>query len=138
MSSTKTSLSQTSSASELLKNAAPCGFSVKAERDPHTPACDMRTHAAEVLGRTHKQEVAARLIGISQSRVSHKFSEGTVTIKELEALGVDYMVGLANQILDVYGPLASSPAARLRQIAKDARALLEEIDQISAHIEDVR
>lgn len=122
------SMAQPLSALEHLNDATPCGHSVKADLRPHTPACDMRGLAKEALKRTAKQEVAADTLGISQPRLSHKFADGTLNLKEMSALGPEYLAALGQQLVEQYGAL-QTPKARARQGIRDMRALLDELDQ---------
>jgi hypothetical protein len=116
------------SALERLNAAAPCRQSAKADLQPHTPACDMREPAKEALKRTAKQEAAAEAAGITQSRRSHKFAEGSLTLAQMEAFGPDFAAELGRQLVEIYAPLAT-PKTRAAQIIRNIHRELDELSQ---------
>lgn len=120
------------SALERLNHAGPSGRSAKAHLQPHTAAYDMREAARHALKRTGKQE--SNGAGLSQSRLSHKFSDGTLTIAQMEALGGEFLAKLGEELVERYAPL-HTPAARLRALAKRQRDTADEMDQLAQFIE---
>lgn len=118
---------------ERLSSAAPCGRSAKADLHPHTDACDMRSPAADALKLTAKQETAADAAGISQSRLSHKFKDGTLTLAQMEAFGPAFAAKYGQELVERYGPL-TDPKAQARLMVRAMRQQLDALEQYLEHV----
>lgn len=116
------------SAPERKTLADVCGKQAKADLHPQVPATDLRGPAVEARERTVKLESAAADIGIHQSRLSHKFSDGSITLRELGRLGPDYAAEFGRQLVEQYGPL-SDPKDRIRRKCDEMQAILNEVRQ---------
>lgn len=120
------SMRERPSANERLTDARPCGRSAKADLEPHIRACDMRGPAREALKRTVKQEAAASDLGITQSRLSHKFADGSLTLKEMESFGPSYAAEFGRRLTATYGEQVKTPAERARErLPEIIREILE-------------
>lgn len=73
-----------------------------------------------------KQDAAASEIGISGGRLSSKLSDGSITAKQIDAMGDDVLIPMAEQILESRG---KSPIAVMRQAIRDARKAMSIIEQ---------
>lgn len=122
------SVAKAGDALERLNYARPGGVSAKASLRPHTPACSMREDAREAVKRTTKQEQNGA--GLSQSRLSHKLSDGTLMVKEMEALGPAFAAEWGRMLLERYAPLVT-PQARMRENVRVIRQRLDELDQLA-------
>lgn len=125
-------LQNPATAQERLNDASPCGRSVRAEIRAHGAACDMRESAKDALKRTAKQEAAAGQVGISQSRLSHKIADGTLTLRDMEAFGPSYAAEYGRQLVEKFAVMTPKDRARatLRTIsekAEELRQLMEEM-----------
>jgi hypothetical protein len=109
--------------------AGVCATDNKSALPPHQPAPTVREAAAEAarIAGTHKG--AASDIGIDRSRFTHKLSEGTLNLKELEALGPTFAVKFATELLERFGPLVT-PHARARHLLRENSRINEELAQI--------
>lgn len=106
-----------------------CGKPVKASLDPQVPATNLRGDAAEAIKRTSGQKGAALTIGLNEGRLSHKNTDGSLTLAQLEALGPAFAVEFATRLLEAYGPLAT-PKSRAQQKVRELRAAADELDQL--------
>lgn len=93
----------------------------------------MRAPAKDALKRTTKQEVAAAEAGISQSRLSHKFADGSLTVAQMEAFGPTFAAEYGRQLVETFAPL-DSPKARAERKLREAQACLDEIRQLVEHL----
>jgi len=114
------------------KLPAPSGQAAKAELDPKPPESFLRGIARETIQRG-KQGAAALDIGISEGRLSAKLSDGTLALKDLEALGPEFAVTFAEEVLRQIGPLAT-PKARAKQLLRDRRRIDEELEQLMEYM----
>jgi hypothetical protein len=102
----------------------------KAEHRAQVGASALRELAFEAIRRTHgKALVAADVVGISESQLGRLVNDGDLKLKQLEALGPETLAVLGRELLDTYGPLAT-PKARAKARIRDARAILDELDQV--------
>jgi hypothetical protein len=109
------------------------GVPVKAGLHPNEPERFLREVAKDTIRAIGKQGSAAADIAISEGRLSAKLADGSIALKQLERLGLSYAVSFAENILKRYGPLAT-PQARARQLVREMRDRLNEIDQYLEHI----
>ncbi len=65
----------------------------------------------------------ALTIGCSEGRLSSKLAEGTLTLKEIEALGPAAIAELGDALVDTYSQ--RDPKAKLREELRQARAHLD-------------
>lgn len=93
----------------------------------------MREPAADALKITAKQETAAESAGISQSRLSHKLKDGTLTLAQMEAFGPKYAAEYGRLLVERYAAL-DTPKARAIRSAREIKALAEELEQAIEHI----
>jgi len=107
----------------------PSGHAAKAALKAELPGTSVRSLpdiAKDVVQERVKQEAAAEQIGISAGRLSSKLSDGSLTLKQLDALGDDVLVATAEEILETRG---RNPVAVIRQAIRDARKAMEIIEQ---------
>lgn len=119
------SLREPLSAPERKSLADVCGKPAKADLRPQVPATDLRELAAEARTRTVKLESAADEIGIHPSRLSHKFSDGSVTLAQLEKLGPQYAFEFGRQLVERFGPLSNPHDYADRLLHEIDRLVLE-------------
>lgn len=100
----------------------------KADLHPQPIASDLRGPAAEARVRSVKLESAADEIGIHPSRLSHKFSDGTVTLAQLEKLGPKYAFEFGRELMERYGPL-SNPHDYADRLLLEAERVIFELKQ---------
>ena len=106
---------------------------VKAAPRPKGPERFLREPAKDAIQATQKQGTAATDIGLSEGRLSAKLSDGTITLGELERLGVAWAVRYAEEVLRQHGALAS-PAARAREVIRIMHRCLDEVAQYLEHL----
>jgi hypothetical protein len=82
--------------------------------------------AKDVVQSASKQEALAEQIGISGGRLSSKLTDGSLTLAQLDAMGDEVIVPVAERILEQRG---HSAAAVVRQAIRDCRKALEIIEQ---------
>lgn len=126
-----TTMPERLSAPERKTLADVCGKDAtrpKADVHPQSSATELRELAAEARVRTVKLESAADEIGIHPSRLSHKFSDGSVTLAQLEKLGAHYAFELGRQLVERYGPL-SNPHDYADRLLLEAERLIFELKQ---------
>lgn len=121
-------LTDRSAATERKTLADVCGKPIKADRHPQVPATPLRALASEARERVMKLSTAADACEVTESRMSHKFSDGKLTLEEQEALGPEYLVELGRQLLEAYGPLVT-PQARMRNAIREIRRRCDEAEQ---------
>ena len=109
------------------------GVPVKANLHPKVPETPLREIAKDTIQLLGKQESAAGDIEISAGRLSAKLADGSITVKQLESLGIDYAVRFAEEILRQLGPLAT-PKMRARHTLHRIRQAVEELDQYLEYI----
>lgn len=109
------------------------GSPVKANLHPKEPEGFLREIAKDTIKTVGKIETAAEEIDISAARLSAKLTDGSVTLKQLEALGIPYAVRWAEEILRQLGPL-STPQARMREQIRAIRRAADELEQGLEHI----
>ena len=102
---------------------------VKAELDPQEGATSMRQLAKSAIQAVSGQKAAAIDIGIHEGRLSHKLSDGTITLAELETLGPKFAARFGADLVEMNGPLAT-PLTRARQKLRESHAALDEIEQL--------
>jgi len=122
------SLRDTLPAPERPSLADTCGKKLMAHAKPHQPAPVVREAAAEAINRTGTHKGAATDLGLDRSRFTHKLSDGTLTLKELEALGPAFVAKFGEELLERAMPLAT-PAARLREQIRSIRRAVDELEQ---------
>lgn len=77
-----------------------------------------------------KQEAAAAHVGKTPGTYSRDIDAGTMRAREMAELGPEFLAEVGRELVERYAPL-STPQARLRQKARELRAIAEEIDQAS-------
>lgn len=122
------SLPKLDGATERKSLADVSGHQVKADLRPQVAASPLREVAKDTVRAVASQKAAASDIGISESRVSHKFDDGSMTLAQLEALGPTYAAEFGRRLLEVYGPL-QSPRAQVKQEIREMRQRLDRLDQ---------
>lgn len=80
-----------------------------------------------------KQEAAAAHLGKDKGNFSRDVDAGRVTLRDLEGLGAQFLAALGAGLVEQYGVLLD-PKARIRQVIKQQRELLNEVEQF---VEDV-
>lgn len=91
------------------------GRAVKAELRTQVGASRLRELAAETVKRVSSQKAAAIDLDLSESRLSHKFKDGTITLRELETLGVKYAAEFGRSLIEEYGEAVKSPKEQARE-----------------------
>lgn len=91
-------------------------------------ATDFQAVVSEAIRAVSSQKAAAVDLGISEGRLSHKLSDGTLTARDLDELGPAVLTEIARRALEVFGPL-STPQSRMREAVRDIRRRCDEIDQ---------
>lgn len=119
-------LPKPSSAPERPSLAGACA---KADLAPHPPAPRVRDCAAEAVRAKGTHKGAASDLGLDRSRFSHKLKDGSLRLSELEELGPDVAVKMAEEILEHFAPLVT-PAARMRHQLRMAKRALDEAEQL--------
>lgn len=99
---------------------------------PQVPATPLRQVAAEAVRRATSQKAAAADIGISEARLSHKLKDGSLTLAQLETLGVKFGAELGAGCQQVYG--ANDPKAVLRREIREARERMERAAELIEEI----
>lgn len=93
---------------------------------PQSPA--LRAVVGSVLELAGPKKAVADTLGKDRSQIRRQLESGTLDLRDLEALGPEFYVDLAKEILETYGPLAT-PQARAKARLREARAILDELDQ---------
>lgn len=127
------SIAERQSAPERNSLADVCGKPIKAGLHPQVPATNVREVAAEARARVVKLESAADEIGIHPARLSHKFTDGTLTLAQIERLGPTYAAELGRLLVEQFAPLAT-PAARIRKLADEQERIAAELRQLSEYV----
>lgn len=127
-------VASTAQAMERKSLADVCGKPVKAALAPQLPATDLRRDAAEAMRRVSSQKSAAITIGLDEGRLSHKNSDGTLTLAQLEKLGPDYAAELGKSLVEKYAPLAASPLEQIEKRLDEIQALVNEVRQGVRHV----
>jgi hypothetical protein len=79
--------------------------------------------------KTHgKQGAAAAVLEKDEGNFSRDIDAGRTTLAELSGLGPDFLADLGETLTETFGKL-SSPKDRARQQLREARRILDEIDQ---------
>lgn len=105
------------------------GSCAKAELRAQVGAPPLREVAADALKRVTSQKAAALDVGISEGRLSHKVKDGTLTLRELEALGPDFGRALGEECQRTYG--AETADARKQRLIRALRQHLDELSEVS-------
>lgn len=84
--------------------------------------------ARVVKGASMKKEALAAEMGKDRAQMYRQLDNGHLTVEDVDSLGPDLLVTVAEELLQRVGPLAT-PKARAKQRIRDARALLDELDQ---------
>lgn len=93
------------------------------------PASPLREVARDAIRRVGKQSAAATDIGIHQGRLTHKLTDGTIQLAELEKLGPLYAAEFGRQLLERFGPVAT-PHARAKTLMRELRRMHDELAQL--------
>lgn len=101
------------------------GGPLKADTRPEDAGTLLRDVAAEALKRVTSQKVAAIDIKISEGRLSSKLKDGSLTLKQLEALGSIYGQRLGEVCREAYG--TEDPQARIRRAIREAQQKIAEV-----------
>lgn len=131
--SSASSLAASSSEAPQQKLSGIHGSPVKASLHPKEPEGFLRETAKDTIQTVGKIETAAVDIDISAARLSAKLADGSVTLKQLESLGINYAVRWAEDILRKLGPLAT-PQARMREQIRAIRRAADELEQGIEHL----
>jgi hypothetical protein len=102
----------------------------KAVTPSHTVLRDV---IEDVLRRLGNMKATAADMGIDRAQLYRQLQGGTLTVARLETLGPDFAAELGRLLLESFGPLAT-PQARARQRIRDARAILDELDQLTEFV----
>ena len=108
---------------------SPAGQTAKAGLKPElsgTSARSLPEIAKDIVQERVKQEAAAEVVGISAGRLSSKLSDGSLTLAQLDAMGDEVVVPVAERILEQRG---HSVAAAVKQALRDCRKALEIVEQ---------
>lgn len=122
------SLARTSAVTPQERLSEIHGSPAKAALHPKEPETFLRDIAKDTIQIVGKQGSAATEIDISEGRLSAKLDDGSITLKQLERLGVPYAVRLAEEILRQLGPLAT-PKDRMRAEIRAMRRHMDELEQ---------
>lgn len=90
----------------------------------HKPLREVVASAVELA---MQQKEAAYLIGRSEGRLSSKLKDGSLTVRQLEALGVVFGRRLGEECKREYG--TDDPVERMRLALADAKRKLEEAQE---------
>lgn len=83
---------------------------------------------------THgKQGAAAAKVGKDEGNFSRDVAAGRMTLAEMAKLGPEFLAQLGSDLIQTYGVALETPAARGRRRIRDARAILDELDQLLEH-----
>ena len=107
----------------------PAKAQLRPDIEPEVDGRRFREVAADALRRMTSQKAAALAIGISEGRLSTKLQDGSLTLRQLEALGLEYAVQLAHDVLVAYGASAKSSKQRARERLPE---MLREILELTA------
>lgn len=110
---------------------SPSGRTAKAGLKPELPGTlfrevPLQVIVKDVVQERVKQEAAAESMDISAGRLSSKLTDGSLTLAQLDKLGDEVIVPVAERILEQRG---RSPVAVLRQQVREARRALDIIEQ---------
>lgn len=100
---------------------------------PASPA--LRTIAESAMEGVGPKKAIAGDIGKDRSQIRRQVQAGTLTLRDLEALGTDYAIEFATLILETLGPLATPKAramARLNDIEDAVREVRDSLDFIAS------
>lgn len=101
------------------------GKPIKADLRSQGGACQMRDVAADAIRHISSQKAAALDMKLSESRLSHKLKDGSVTIKELETLGPSYAAEFGSGLVKKYaGDVEDARTRALRLIPELLREFL--------------
>jgi hypothetical protein len=75
-----------------------------------------------------KKEKLAADMGKDRAQMYRQSENGHLTVEDLDALGLDFLMKMALEVLEQVGPL-QTPQAKARQDIRDIRRLLEDIEQ---------
>lgn len=102
----------------------------RASVQPQVDTSSLRELAAEAIRATSgKARAAAIDLGIHEASLSRQLKDGTLRLEQLERLGPELLAELGRELVEHFGPLAT-PKARAHQRIRDARAILDELDQV--------
>lgn len=106
------------------------GTTVKASLSPQVRASQLPELADVAIKKGHgKNLAAAEVLGLSESHLGRLVNDGDLKLKQLEALGPATCAAFGRQLVETYEPLAT-PKARAKQKIREARAALDELDQV--------
>lgn len=94
-------------------------------RPAEVPGSIFREVAAETLRRGGSQKAAAITLAISEGRLSSKLKDGSLTLKQLEQFGPDYLTEFARGLME---RSATDPHARVRQLCRELRQRLDDLE----------
>jgi len=121
-------LTDRAAARERNSLLSPCGMAGKADLRAQVAPVNLREVADDARRATMKLEAAADAVGLSESRLSHKFSDGTVTLAMLEQMGAAYVLEFVRLLTARVEPLVD-PKARGRQMLREIRQKCDELEQ---------
>jgi hypothetical protein len=101
---------------------------VKAELRQQPPATPIWEVAAMALERVKPQKEAAADIGIHRGRLCHKLKDGSLTLKQLQALGPVYGRAFGEACCEVYG--AETPEARRARLIRSIQSSIDELAKV--------
>jgi hypothetical protein len=93
------------------------------------------TVADAIVEACGSQKAAAITLRKDQAQFSRELHSGRLSLSQLcLELGPQFEVAIAKRLIDRSGPLAATPAIRLRQMLREVRRLLDEAEQAVDHI----
>jgi hypothetical protein len=103
------------------------GQPVKAALRAQLPATPVREVAKDAIHRVSSQKAAAVDLALSEGRLSHKLTDGSLTLAQLEGLDPRVIAEFGKLLTERYAPLVT-PQARIREQVRQVRRACDEID----------
>jgi len=101
----------------------------KADTGAQVSASELPELTQRAIKKAHrKMELAAGVLGISESQIGRLVNDEDLKLKHLRTLGIDTLVNFAKEVLNSYGEL-DTPQARLRRKARELREIANEVEQ---------
>lgn len=89
----------------------------------------LRVVVSDVIRRTGSQKAAAVDMQIDPGQLARQLQTGHLTVERLEALGPAFCAEFGRALIEQYGVELETPDARIHRLARQLRAVADEIDQ---------
>lgn len=118
------------SASHREESASPCVGPMRVPASTQASASRVRDLAAEAARSVCGNARAAAIdVNVHEAHFSRLMKDGTLRVEQLEQLGPKVALKFGQLLVEHFGTAMESPDARIHRLARQLRAIADEIDQ---------